>query len=56
MLDYLYSEATKSNIYLDDIMVSAAHARRPKGIHASHLSKIWRIELDSAKLTLEVTS
>ena len=56
MLDDLYDEATKDNIYLDDIMVSASHARRPKGIDAFHLSKIWRIYLDSAKQTLEVTS
>ena len=56
MLDDLYAEATKFNIKLDDIMVSAARASRPKGIDASHLSKIWIIDLDSAKRTLEVTS
>ena len=37
-------------------MVSAAHVIRPKVIDASHLSKIWIIDLDSAKQTLEVTS
>ena len=56
MLYDLYVEATKGDIYLDDIMVSASHASRPKGIDASHLSKIWRINLDSTKRTLEVTS
>ena len=44
MLDDLYAEATKGYIYLDDIMVSTAHASKPKGIDASHLSKIWRID------------
>ena len=39
MLDDLYAKATKGNIYLDDIIVSADHARRPKGIDAFHLSK-----------------
>ena len=49
MLDDLYAKATKGNIYLDEIMVSATHSSRPKGIDASHLSKIWTIDLDSAK-------
>ena len=55
MLDDLYDEATKCNTHIDDIMVSAAHTSRPKGIDASHLSKIWIIDLDSAKRTQEVT-
>ena len=55
MLYDLYAKATKGNIYLDDIMVSAAHASRPNGIDAYQLSKIWRIYLDSENLTLEVT-
>ena len=37
MLDDLYAEATKDNIYLDEIMVIATHIGRPKGIDASHL-------------------
>ena len=56
MLDDLYAEYTKGNIHLDEIMVSADHASIPKGIDDSHLSKIWRIDLDSAKWTLEFTS
>ena len=56
MLDDLYAKSTKGNRYLDDIMVSDNHARRPKGIDTSHLSKIWRIDLDSAKWTLDITS
>ena len=52
MLDDFYSKATKGNIYLDDIVVSATHTSRPKGIDASHFSKIWRIDLGSTKQTL----
>ena len=40
MLDDLYTRATKGNIYLDDIMASADHENRPKGIDNSHLSKL----------------
>ena len=36
--------------------ISAAHAEPPKGVSAKHLSKIWKIDLDTAKRTLEVTS
>ena len=49
MLYDLYAEATKGNINLDDIMVSAGHAIITKGIDAYHLSKIWIIDLNSAK-------
>ena len=55
MLDEFYVEAIKVNIYIYYILVSIAHASRPKGIDASHLSKICRINLDSAKRTLEIT-
>ena len=48
MLDDLYAKYTEGNIYLDDIMVSANHEIRTK-VYASHISKIWRIDLDSAK-------
>jgi hypothetical protein len=37
-------------------MVSATHASRPKGIEASHLSKTWRIDLETTKKTIDVTS
>ena len=37
-------------------MTSATHARKPRGIDAAHLSKAWRIDLDAAERTLEVTS
>ena len=43
----------------DDLFVynaSAAHAEPSKGVSAKHLSKIWKIDLDTAKRTLDVTS
>lgn len=43
-------------IDLDEIMASAAHAKPRRNIDAEHLSKIWRIDLDTAKKTLDITS
>ena len=51
----LFESSLQGEIDLDDIMVSAAHARRPKGIDAEHLSKIWRIDQKQVKRTLEIT-
>ena len=51
----LFESSLQGEIDLDDIMVSAAHARRPKGINAEHLSKIWRINQKQVKRTLEIT-
>ena len=55
-LDGLYAEATRGDIDLDEIMLSAAHAGKTKGIDASPLSKMWRIDLKTAERTLDVTS
>ena len=35
---------------------SAAHAAIPKGVSAQQLSKVWRIDLETARRTLEVTT
>ena len=37
-------------------MVSAAHVGRSKGIDAEHLSKTWRIDVETAERTLDITS
>ena len=55
-LDDLYESATKGNIDLDAIMVSAAHAGKSKGVDPSHLSKIWKIDLKQAERTLDIVS
>ena len=41
-------------INLDEVM--AASAGRPKGIRPEHLSKVWKIDLDDAARTLDVTT
>ena len=56
ILDGLFVSATKGEIDLDSIMISATHAGKPKGIDAEHLSKVWRIDLEAAQRTLEVTT
>ena len=43
-------------IDLDEIMASAAHAKPRRTVDAEHLSKIWRIDIETAKRTLDVTS
>ena len=45
------------NINLDEIMaIGAAHELRSRGIDASHLSKVWRIDFETAKRTLDITT
>ena len=56
MLDDLFREAIEGHLDLDGIMVSAAHAGRSRGVDAKHLSKVWRISVDEAKRTLDITS
>lgn len=41
---------------MEYFQVSATTASRPKGVSAEHLSKVWRIDLDAAKKTLDVTT
>ena len=39
---------------MDDIMVSAAHAGKSKGIYSAHLAKIWQIDHNMAEKTLDI--
>jgi hypothetical protein len=41
---------------LDEFMASATHARPRKNTTAEHLSKVWCIDLERAKLTLDITT
>ena len=52
----IVTDGLSGNLDLDDIMVSATHVRVRKNVSAEHLSKIWRIDLDTAQRTLDVTS
>jgi hypothetical protein len=53
-LDQLHEMVTKGEIDLDEIMITANHAMKSKGVDPAHLSKIWRIDLKTAERTLEV--
>jgi hypothetical protein len=56
-LDEIYDRSTKGKIdFLDTHFVSAAHAERHGGVHAGHLSKIWKIDVETAGRTIDVTS
>jgi hypothetical protein len=55
-LGELFERATQGKIDLDEIMVSAANAGKPKGVAPKHLSQIWKIALKTAERTLEVVS
>jgi hypothetical protein len=54
--DQLFQDSVSGKVYLDAYMVSAVHARPKMDVDAEHLSKIWRIDLETAQRTLEVTS
>jgi hypothetical protein len=56
LLNNLYEGSLRGEIDLDDIMVSAAHAGKTKGVNAEHLAKTWQIDLDTAQKTIDVTS
>jgi hypothetical protein len=58
MRDYLshMDEPLGAKVDLDDFMVSAAHAKMTRSVQAEHLSKVWRIDMETAEKTLEITS
>ena len=55
-LDQTHDSVTKGEIDLDERMISATHATKSKGVDPAHLSKVWRIDLNTAERTLEVVS
>lgn len=63
--DYLFDpppsmsmdEPTTGEIDLDSYFTaSATHAEAPKGVSVEQLCKVWRIDLETAKHTLDVTT
>ncbi|GAF79741.1 unnamed protein product, partial [marine sediment metagenome] len=62
--DYLFDSPsvsmdgpTTGEIDLDEYFTaSATHAEAPKGVSVEQLSKVWRIDLETAKRTLDVTT
>ena len=56
MLDNLFDNAQREALDMDEIMPIESHARMPKVVDVKHLAKTWRIDLDSAKRMLDITS
>jgi hypothetical protein len=46
----------QGDIDLDAFMISASHAKMKRTIQAGHLSKIWKIDMDTASKTIDITS
>ena len=55
-LDDLFTKVQHGTIDIDAVMASAATATPQKDVDAEHLAKIWRIDLEAAKRTLDVTT
>ena len=53
MLNKLIEE---QDAVIEEVMASAKHVRDHKSVSADMLSKIWRIDRDTAERTLEITS
>ena len=41
---------------IDDLFVSSTSANPSRGVDAKHLAKIWRIDLEKAEKTIELTT
>lgn len=55
LLRQVYEDVQSGQLDLDEIMASATHATNNKGVDPEHLAKIWRIDHDTAKRTIEIT-
>ena len=51
-----YEKLIMNYIDLDNIMVNAVHGGRHEGKKPSELSKLWRIDADTASKTIGITS
>ena len=56
MLDGLFKSVSEGTIDLDEMMGSAAHAGKSKGVDDAHLAMIWRIDHKMAEKTLDITN
>ena len=55
-MDALYRSVQAGATDPDEFMVSATHVSRTRGVDAEHVSKVWRIDMDSARRTLDATT
>ena len=56
LLDEIYMKSLSGEIDLDEVMTSATHAGKPKGINPTHLSKVWKISHEQAVNTIDATT
>ena len=49
-------ENNTAEMEIDDLFVSSASANPSRGVEAKHLAKIWRIDLEKAEKTIELTT
>eukprot|EP00957_Ditylum_brightwellii_P085963 6540385-Ditylum_brightwellii.AAC.1 len=49
-------KSLSGEINLDEVMTSATHAGKPKGIDTTHLSKVWKISHEEAVNTIDTTT
>ena len=54
--DLLDKSHEEPDAVIEEVMSSATHVRDYKNVSADMLSKIWRIDRDTAERTLEITS
>ena len=43
-LDQLYEQSLRGEVNLDEIVASAMHVNKSRGVDAPHLAKIWQID------------
>ena len=54
LLNQLVEDVLVGAIDLDEVMV--VNTGKPSGVKAEHLAKVWKISLEDAERTLDVTS
>ena len=56
LLDEFYKYMSTGDCDPDNILVSASHAKRYKRVKSENHSKVWRIDVNQAKNTLNTTT
>ena len=56
LLDNIFKKTQEGTFNPDEIMLSDVHAGRNQGVKAKDLAKLWRIDVDKARQTLDITS
>eukprot|EP00957_Ditylum_brightwellii_P065051 4934312-Ditylum_brightwellii.AAC.1 len=56
MIDQLFNEITSGLIDLDEYLVSLTHIISNMGVNEEHLSKVWRISLETVSKILNTPS